>query len=105
MFNIEWENDFLFAENYFGKAECLVCQRTVVRDYKCFIERHYRLCHGAYEKLSNNDREELVLNLKKPFYEKIVNNYQESQSDKLPDRVLKRNLLGFGLQNRTDNFV
>lgn len=107
MFKLEWENDFLFAENYFGKAECLVCQRTVVRDYKFFIERHYRLCHSEYDKLSNNDREELLRNLKKPFYEKMINDSQESQAEKLPDRILKRKasfVIAAGLAKRCRPF-
>lgn len=65
MFNVEWENNFLFAENFFGKPECLICKRTMARINKFYVERHYLTCHSEYVNITGDARNCLILDLKK----------------------------------------
>lgn len=79
MFAIEWEEEFFFAENLSGKSECLICGR-VVATKRYNIERHYRSIHKDYGNVEGDKRIEVLLSLKKPFYENMVAEYQREKS-------------------------
>lgn len=90
MFNIEWEYDYLFAENFFGNAQCLICERTMIRVRKYYLERHYLLCHNEYKNIINVERKSLLLDLKKKFYEQYILDFEESKIQEGNDCFLKR---------------
>lgn len=73
MFNIEWENKFLFSENFFGNAECLVCKHITKRNREYYVKRHYSGNHSIYESVTGSSRELFICQLKKPFYEQFIN--------------------------------
>lgn len=82
MFNISWENELLFAEIFFGKAECLICQRSLACR-KFILKRHYYLCHQEYDNVKGDDRETLVIGLKKKFYEKMIEDSMEQNESNI----------------------
>ena len=78
MFNIEWDEEFFFAENFFGQPQCLVCSRTLTRVEKFHNERHYRTCHSQYIEIKNDERIELLLKCKKNFIEQVEKSHVHS---------------------------
>lgn len=90
MFNEQYELFFLFSENYFGKPECLVCQRVLSRMNKCDMQRHYYALHNEYEDIIGDAREALIIRLKKTFYEKYIADSGKLSSEETTELYLKR---------------
>ena len=59
MFNEQYETNFLFSENYFGKPECLVCHRALSRMKTDDMQRHFLAYHKEYESVTGDAREAL----------------------------------------------
>ena len=55
-----------------GKAQCIVCYRTLCRNSFFFIKRHYEASHGFLDNIKGNDRTSKLLPLKADFFKFMV---------------------------------
>lgn len=102
--NENFECEFLFSENFFGKPECLVCHRTLSRCAKYDMERHFITCHSEYNNVSNDERKLLIIELKKTFYEKFIADSEEFKEEECTKYFLKKKtsyVIAAGLAKRS----
>lgn len=67
MWDIEWENLFLFSLNIFKEAECLVCNQVLKNMFASHLKRHYNRMHTEFHSVSGNERNQLIKKLKEDF--------------------------------------
>lgn len=77
MWNIKWENQFLFCLNIFNEVECLVCNQKLKKVYAYSLQRHYDSCHSELHLVTGINRDRLISKLKEnlqPKNKRLIRN-------------------------------
>lgn len=81
MWDIGWENSFLFSLNIFNEAECLVCNQKIKEKFACNLKRHYNR-HSDMHSLTGIARSNLIIKLKEDLRIKY-NQFMNTNHDQI----------------------
>lgn len=72
-FNCLWEEEFMFVQNEYGEALCIICNKILTVLTKYNLQRQYNLYHiEKYGNVTGENRKECIKKLKELVFESVA---------------------------------